>query len=115
MSKRILIATLLLTLALGGLAAAQDQQAQAADQAKKAYDQAKSAIYQKEWVKAVQALQMLETSYPKSGYMGEAYYWLGYSLDKMSANMADRAAQMETRKEAIDKLNKLLALSLIHI
>jgi hypothetical protein len=115
MHKKLIGLTLAMALASAGTAIAWSQSQQASDraqrvsdQAKQAYDQAKQAIYQKDWEKALAALEKIEKNYSQSAYMGETYYWLGYSMNKMAADMADWARQIEAKKDAIEKLNTLV-------
>jgi TonB family protein len=42
----------------------------------------KKAIYEKDWDRAVQLFQKLESGFPGSKLRGEALYWLAYSLEK---------------------------------
>jgi len=103
MRKKIIGGALILVLALAGAAAAQDQ---ARD--KELYDAAKKAVYQKDWTKALEALETLQKTYAKSSYMGESLYWMGYSMDKMAATVDDMQRRMETKQAALAKLSTML-------
>jgi len=45
---------------------------------------AKTALYQKEWPEAIRNLERLISEFPRSPYIDNALYWLGYNLYRLS-------------------------------
>jgi len=68
------------------------------DEGYKLYQQARKYIYLKDWPRAVETLNELITTNPKSHYIDASYYWLGYCHNKL--NM---------KKEAFRNLEYLVA------
>ena len=75
MQKKLIGWTIIAVLALAGAAWAQDQ-----TKDKELYDAAKKAVYQKDWTTALEALETLQKTYAKSGYMGQLYNVTGLSV-----------------------------------
>ncbi len=70
------------------------------------FKKAKKHVHSKEWKKAVKLFDRLIDS--SSEYKaGEALYWKGYSLNKMSTNKS-RDTQIDLKKEALESLEDLI-------
>jgi len=102
-AKRIVITLGILAVLSGPLAFAQEK---SKDQT--LYEKAKAAVYEKDYQSAVASLKELVNAYAKSSYYAESLYWLGYSLNKQAAGLADLERQLGGKKEALDKVNLLL-------
>jgi HEAT repeat protein len=69
---------------------------------------AKTALYQKEWPEAIRNLERLISEFPRSPYLDNALYWLGYSLYRLSETGAEKEREVALKKEALNRLEQLL-------
>ncbi|MCX6566011.1 MAG: HEAT repeat domain-containing protein [Candidatus Aminicenantes bacterium] len=76
--------------------------------AKALYEVAKKNIYDKSYEAAISQFNELAAQYAQSHYSQEALYWLGYSLDKYAATVADVKQGLYMRQAAIAHLETLL-------
>ena len=108
LNTAVVIVIILLLSAMGHIHAKAEQQpgVQAADFG--AFKEAKMAIYQKEWLKAVELLKTFEKDFPGSHYVDDAVYWLAYSQDKLSTDFKDPLQETEVKKEALRNLDRLI-------
>ena len=67
----------------------------------------KKLIYQKNWEQAIEAFQTLAKSYAKSEYAAESYYWMAYSMDKLSYDLENLERQLKMQEQALATLNNL--------
>ena len=72
------------------------------------FKKAKTYIFQKDWDAAIKNLEVLVKDFRQSDYLEESFYWLGYSLDKLSNNIGSLEQQLETKEKAVGKLNILI-------
>jgi len=82
--------------------------AQEKTQEKELFEKAKKSIYEKEWQNAINELNLLTKQYNESELLDDSLYWLGYSLDKMGDSLRDVQRQIDTKQEAVEKLNALI-------
>ncbi len=82
--------------------------AQEKAQEKVIFEKAKQSIYDKEWQHAVQELIQLTQDFQKSELFDDSLYWLGYSLDKMGDSLRDVQQQLDSKRDAVEKLNHLI-------
>lgn len=82
--------------------------AQEKSREKEIYEKAKKSIYEKEWQYAVQELTRLTREFQTSELFDDSLYWLGYSLDKMGDSLQDVQQQIDTKREAVERLNELI-------
>lgn len=82
--------------------------AQEKTQEKVLFEKAKQSIYDKEWQLAVQELTRLTRDFEKSELFDDSLYWLGYSLDKMGDSLRDVQQQLDSKRDAVEKLNDLI-------
>jgi len=75
---------------------------------KKDYNNAKKFIIKKDWAKAVKLLEKIIKEPTENKLKDNALYWIAYSLKKNAGNIEDREKQVETLKNAIEKLNSLV-------
>jgi len=61
------------------------------------HKEGKKAIYEKDWERAIQLFQQIDTQFPGSTLRVEALYWLAYSLEKQGKEL-----------EALNLLNRLI-------
>ena len=111
MKKTALIVVFSVILALASGPAGWSQDKAKADEdalAKALYEAAKQSIYNKSYDKAVEQFLSLQNKYGKSLYGQDGLYWLGYSLDKHAASLADVKQQLEMKQVAFEHLDSLL-------
>ena len=73
------------------------------------FRQAKKFIFSKEWEKAAAAFEEFVNDFPGNKYADASFYWLGYSLDKLSLGFRDTEKSLEIRKKALKSLALLIA------
>lgn len=103
----VIVLTVLL-LVVGNIPLQAREQADARAAGFEVFKEAKMAIYQKEWLKAVDLLKTFEKDFPGSHYFDDAVYWLAYSQDKLSTAFKDPLQEVEIKKEALQNLDRLI-------
>lgn len=73
------------------------------------FRQAKKFIYSKEWEKAAAEFEGIVDTFSESKYADDSFYWLGYSLDKLSRSFRNAEKSLEIRKKALKSLALLIA------
>lgn len=105
---KLILWTLLMLMVVSGLARA-DGPGAGMDKETDRLLQAKEYIFERNWEKARDQLELYLQAYPKGEYRDEALYWLAQSVNKLS-NEVKRANQViALKEESIDKLNALIA------
>ncbi len=113
--KIIITVLLVLPVSFTVLSTAQESQAAAKEseesrkEAMGKFRAAKKFIYSKEWAKAAAEFEKFVTVFSESKYADDSFYWLGYSLNKMSRDLSNVEKSLEIRKKALEHLSQLIA------
>lgn len=72
------------------------------------YQKGRKKIYSGEWRLAVQDFKEIVGKFSKGRYIEDSFYWLGYSLNKLSKNSGNFEKQLALQQEAVLNLETLI-------
>ncbi|UCH98083.1 MAG: HEAT repeat domain-containing protein [Candidatus Aminicenantes bacterium] len=107
---RIMNVILVVLLCLGAVATAREEapgdkkEKQAAD----LYREAKQSVYRKDWSEAVRQLREFVEAFPDTKLTDESFYWLGYSMNRLSQTLENLDRILDTQREALSQLETLM-------
>lgn len=105
----IVVLLILLVLFINAGADTDMDKVQAGDpEVKKIFQEAKRLIYAKEWSKAAEQFMKITDAFPDSDVADDSFYWLSYSLNKLSETGKDPDKTLEIKKEALKSLALLM-------
>lgn len=76
--------------------------------ARKYFEEAKKSVYEKNWSKAVEKLEMALVKAEGTELHAETLYWLGYSLSKQADSLKNFDRAVAVKEEAIGFLNEAI-------
>ena len=89
---KILVLFLAFVLVMGGLLLAQE------NKDKEIYEKARKSIYKKDWERAIEDFDRLIKEFEESKYMDQSFYYLAFSMDKLSQQMEELEEQIKYKK-----------------
>jgi len=72
------------------------------------FEKAKKFLYEKDWNSAKESLKKVVVDFPRSSYLADSLYWLGFSLNKLSETVQTTEEKIRQKQDAIKYLNSLI-------